>query len=107
MDTADYWSPFGQAIILILIQLGGFGFMTSATIFMLAFGRRIGLQERLLISESMGLTRLGGLITIIKRMAMFTVTAELLGAIIMFFSFAGEYSGGKAAWISLFQSISA
>lgn len=106
-DTADYWTPFGQAIILILIQLGGFGFMTSATIFMLAFGRRIGLQERLLISESMGLTRLGGLVTIVKRMAMFTITAEIVGAIIMFFSFSGEYSGGKAAWISLFQSVSA
>ncbi|MBN2074764.1 MAG: Trk family potassium uptake protein [Dehalococcoidales bacterium] len=107
VDTADYWTPFGQVVILILIQLGGFGFMTSATIFMLAFGRRIGIQERLLISESMGLTRLGGLVTIVKRMAMFTITAELLGAVIMLFSFSGEYSGGKAAWISLFQSVSA
>ncbi len=81
--------------------------MTSATIFMLAFGRRIGLQERLLISESMGLTRLGGLITIVKRMAVFTITAEILGAIIMFFHFSTRYSGGKAAWISVFQSVSA
>ncbi len=107
VDTADYWSPFGQTIILILIQLGGFGFMTSATVFMLVFGRRIGLQERLLISESMGLTRLGGLLKIVRRMAMFTVTIELVGAVIMFFNFSGEYSGGKAAWISLFQSVSA
>ncbi|UCC17043.1 MAG: hypothetical protein JSU58_00370, partial [Dehalococcoidales bacterium] len=107
VDTADYWTSFGQAVILLLIQLGGFGFMTSATIFMLAFGRRIGLQERLLISESMGLTQLGGLITIVKRMALFTAIVEILGAVILFLHFSHQYSVGKAVWISFFQSVSA
>jgi trk system potassium uptake protein TrkH len=107
VDTADYWTPFGQVVILILIQLGGFGFMTSATIFMLAFGRRIGLQERLLIRESMGLVRLGGLITIVKRMAIFSAIAELIGAGILYIQFSSDYSPGKAAWVSVFQSVSA
>ena len=48
VDTAEYWSPFGQGVILFLIQAGGFGFMTSAVLFLLAFRRRIGLRERLL-----------------------------------------------------------
>lgn len=107
VDTADYWNAFGQAVILILIQLGGFGFMTSATIFMVAIGRRIGLQERLLISESMGLSRLGGLIYIVKRMAIFTLVAEAAGMILFLFHFLKEYSAGKAIWVSLFQSVSA
>jgi trk system potassium uptake protein TrkH len=107
VDTADNWTPFGQAVILILIQLGGFGFMTSATIFMLAFGRRIGLQERLLISESMGLTQLGGLIIIVKRMALFTAIVEILGAGILYLHFSHQYSAVKAVWISFFQSVSA
>jgi trk system potassium uptake protein TrkH len=67
VDTGDYWNLFGQIIIFVLIQLGGFGFMTSATLFLLAFGRRIGLRERLLIGESMGMQKMGGLIAIVKR----------------------------------------
>lgn len=81
--------------------------MTSATVFLLAFGRRIGLQERLLIRESMGLAQLGGLVTIVKRMALFTLAAELIGAAIFYIFFYTQYSTGTALWVSLFQSISA
>ncbi len=107
VDTADYWSFFGQLVIMLLIQAGGFGFMTSATVFLLAFGRRVGLQERLLIRESMGLTQLGGLVTIVKRMAVFTLVAELIGAAIFYIYFSAQYSPGRAVWVSFFQSISA
>lgn len=107
MDTADYWSLFGQIVILILIQIGGFGFMTSATLFLLAFGRRIGLRERLLIGESMGLTQLGGLPTIIKRMAIFTIIMEIAGAALFYLRFSTESPAGTAIWKSLFQAISA
>jgi len=107
VDTADYWSLFGQIVILVLIQAGGFGFMTSATVFLLAFGRRIGLQERLLIRESMGLAQLGGLVRIVKRMAVFTLVAEVIGAAIFYLHFSTQYSAGTALRVSLFQSISA
>ncbi len=107
VDTADYWSTFGQAVIFVLIQVGGFGFMTSATVFLLAFGRRIGLQERLLISESLGLSRLGNLVSLVKKMAVFTIVAELIGAIIFLIQFSANFSSGKAIWIALFQSVSA
>jgi len=107
VDTADYWSFFGQIVILVLIQAGGFGFMTSATVFLLAFGRRIGLRERLLIRDSMGLAQLGGLVRIVKRMALFTVAVELIGAALFYLHFSTQYSPGTAGWISLFQSISA
>jgi len=107
VDTADYWSLFGQIVILVLIQAGGFGFMTSATVFLLAFGRRIGLQERLLIRESMGLAQLGGLVKIVKRMAVFTLVAEVIGAAIFYLHFSTQYSPGTALQVSLFQSISA
>jgi trk system potassium uptake protein len=107
VDTADHWSLFGQIIICILIQLGGFGFMTSATIFLLAFGRKIGLQERLLIQESMGLVKLGGLINIIKWMLLFTFVTEIIGAGILYLQFNTDYSSGEAIWLSIFHSISA
>ncbi len=107
VDTADYWSFFGQLVIIILIQIGGFGFMTSATVFLLTFGRRIGLQERLLIRESMGLAQLGGLDTIVKRMAAFTLLTEIIGATIFYLYFYTQYSTDTAVWVSIFQSISA
>jgi trk system potassium uptake protein TrkH len=107
VDTLDYWTIFGQAVILVLIQLGGFGFMTSATVFLVALGRRIGLRERLLIRESVGVTQLGGLLRIILGMGIFTIAAEVIGAIVFYIRFSGEYPLGTAVWKSVFQSVSA
>lgn len=107
VDTASYWSPFGQAVIFVLIQLGGFGFMTSATLFLQAFRRKIGLRERLLIKESLGLSRLGGVIRIVRRMALFTIMVEATGALVFFIYFSRSMPAEKAIWTSVFQSVSA
>ena len=107
VDTGTYWSSFGQGVILALIQIGGFGFMTSATLLMLAFGRRIGLRERLLIGGSMGLSRLGGLVRIVRNMAVFTLLAEGIGAAVFFIRFSAENPLRLAIWKSAFHSISA
>ncbi len=56
VDTLDHWNYFGQFIVIVLIQLGGLGFMTSTTILLMAARRRIGLRERMLISESAGIS---------------------------------------------------
>lgn len=76
VDTGTYWSHFGQVVIMLLIQIGGFGFMTSATLLLLALRRRIGLRERLLIRDSMGTEHLGGLVRTVRRMAIFTILVE-------------------------------
>ena len=81
--------------------------MTSATLLLLAFGRRIGLQERLLIGESMGLARLGGVVRIVKSVVIFTLLVEGIGAAIFFFRFSGDNPLKLAAWKSAFHSISA
>jgi trk system potassium uptake protein len=107
LDTADYWSLFGQIVIIVLIQLGGFGFMTSATFFLLAFGRRIGLREKVLISESIGITRLGGLVKLIWLMAGFTLLTEAVGAVCFYFMYSKVNQGDVSIWHSIFQSISA
>ncbi len=107
VDTADHWSYFGQGVILTLIQLGGFGFMTSATLFLLMFGRRIGLRERLLIRESMGLAKLGGLVKLVKRMAIFAISVEIIGAAVFYVHLSIEDPGGPTLWRSVFHSISA
>ncbi|MDP2918597.1 MAG: potassium transporter TrkG, partial [Dehalococcoidia bacterium] len=107
VDTSDFWSPFGEAVILFLIQIGGFGFMTSATLILLALGRKIGLRERLLIKEAMGVTQLGGVVRIIRQMALFTLILEILGAALIYLHLSTLYPEGQALWKSVFQSVSA
>jgi trk system potassium uptake protein len=107
VDTADYWSRFGQTVIVALMQLGGFGFMVTATFFLLAFGRRIGLREKIVISESIGVTRLGGVVRIIAAMAGFTLVAEAAGAAGFYFRYAETHTTGQSIWLASFQSVSA
>jgi trk system potassium uptake protein TrkH len=107
VDTADHFSFFGQLVMLILIQLGGLGFMASATLFLMALGHKIGLSERILIKESMGVEYLGGLLKLVIRIVLFTVIAEGLGAIILSLSFAAHEPAGTAIWKGIFQSVSA
>ena len=107
VDTADHWSFFGQVVILALIQLGGFGFMTSATLFLLAFGRRIGLREKILISESIGISRLGGVVKVVGLMAVFTVLIEAAGAACFYLNYSDANPTDTSIWLSAFQSVSA
>jgi trk system potassium uptake protein len=106
VDTADYWSLFGHIVIITLIQLGGFGFMTSATFFLLAFGRRIGLREKVLIGESIGITRLGGIVKLIWLMAGFTLITEAAGAVCFYFQYSKENPTDISIWLSVFHTIS-
>lgn len=107
VDTADYYSLFGQMVILILIQLGGLGFMASTTLFIMALRRKIGLRGRLLIKESLGVEYLGGLLKLVIRMVPFIVIAEGLGALVFSLRFAEQNPPWTAIWKGIFQSISA
>jgi trk system potassium uptake protein len=106
VDTADHWSQFGQYVIFALIQIGGFGFMTTATMFLLMFGRRIGLRERMLIGESLGMQRFGGMVRVVWQMAIFTVAVEVLGMVLIYF-YTGIGSEDMPLWKSAFHSVSA
>lgn len=107
VDTLDYWSSFGQFVIMALIQLGGFGYMTITTMLLIALGRRIGLRERLLIGESIGISRIGGVVRLVRNMVFFTLAAEIAGGAIFYARFSTEYPPLTAAWKSIFQSVSA
>jgi len=109
LDTATHWSPFGQAVILLLIQAGGFGFMTGSTLFLfLLVGRRTGLRDRILAQASTGVADLGSVTQVIRGVAVFTVLAESIGALVLaaaFFARSGD--PGHAAWHGLFHAVSA
>jgi trk system potassium uptake protein TrkH len=108
VTCSTHFTSFGQAVLLVLMQVGGFGFMTSATLLLLAFGRSIGLREKLLIGESLGVERLGGLVSLLLGIAFFTMVCEGFGAILLYIRFSQDFaSPATAIWQALFHSISA
>lgn len=106
-DTGSQFTGFGQAVIITLIQLGGLGFMTFAVLISVAFGRRIGLKERINISEALGTGRLGGMVRLVQRILYGTLIMEALAAIILIIRFCFDMPFGKAVWFGIFHSISA
>ena len=108
VDTATHWSPFGHVVILALVQVGGFGFMTGSTlILLLLVGRRTGLRDRLLVQASTGV-ELGNVTSLVRRVAVFTVVAEVAGAVLLAAGFlARGMDGPQAAWWGVFHAISA
>lgn len=107
VDTATHWSGFGEAVILGLIQFGGLGFMTSATLLFLLFGLRLGLRERIYLSQSMDLSRMGGVVNLTRRAILFTLIIESIGFVILSARFAFDDPLGTALWRGLFHSVSA
>ncbi|CAN5755891.1 Trk family potassium uptake protein [soil metagenome] len=109
VDTGTYWSGFGQTVIMLLIQAGGFGFMTSSTLLLLlVVRRRTRLRDRVLVQESMGSGELGNVTGLVGRVALFTLLTEAAGAALLTFSFLGEgHSAGTSIWFGAFHAISA
>ena len=106
-DTYTFWSPFGQAVILVLIQLGGLGFMTIATLFSLLLRRKIGIRERELLSESINSSHIGGIVRLTKKIAFGTLFCELTGAILLSFRFCPDFGFWSGLWAAVFTSVSA
>jgi trk system potassium uptake protein TrkH len=112
VDTANHWSPFGQVVIMVLIQLGGFGIMAGSTLLLFLFLRRTTLRDRVLVQESLGGLQLGTVTTLVKRIAIFTIVCELIGAVILSIAFmAGPEAGPTwhplGIWWGIFHAISA
>ncbi|MFV0497156.1 MAG: TrkH family potassium uptake protein [Candidatus Fimivivens sp.] len=106
-DTWTQFSGFGQTIILLLIQIGGLGFMAVAIFFSLVVGRRIGLRERSLLAEAVSVTKVGGLIRLVKRMLIGTALFEGVGAALLAIRFVPQFGLGRGIWFSVFHSVSA
>lgn len=106
-DTYTCWSGFGQVIILCLIQIGGVGFMTLAITAMAAAGRKIGLQSRMLMQNSISAPHLGGIVRITRFILLGTLLVEGIGVILLGFYFIPRLGFGEGLWYSVFHAISA
>ena len=105
-DTGRYWSVFGQAVILTLIQIGGLGVVTVAASFALLSGRRISLMQRSIMQDAISAPKVGGIVRLTRFILRGTFLIELIGALAMLPVFCRDY-GWRGIWMAVFHSISA
>ena len=106
-DTATYWSPFGQAVILMMIQIGGMGVVTVAVSIATISGRKIGLMQRSTMQEAIAAPSVGGIVRLTGFILKATICIEMTGALLLMPVFCKDYGIIKGIWYSLFHSISA
>ena len=106
-DTGTAYSTFGHVVLMILIQIGGLGFMTFATLIFGLMGRHITLRERLIMRDSMNEDAMGGVVQLIHWVAKSAFTVELFGAVLFAIRLIPIYGMGKGAFYALFHAVSA
>lgn len=105
-DTGSYWSAFGQAVIITLIQIGGLGVVTIAASFSMLAGRRISLMQRSTMQDAISAPKVGGIVKLTKFIITGTFIIEAVGAVSMMPVFCKNF-GAKGIWMSVFHSVSA
>ncbi len=107
VDTATHYSLFGQLVILMLIQVGGFGYMTTAMLLALLVGRRIGLRERMVLGESYNLYALGGVVRFTRMVILVTLAIEGSGALLLALRWVPEVGLPRGVYWGVFHAVSA
>ena len=105
-DTATHWTVFGQAVILLLVQIGGMGVITISVGLVGLTGKKIGLRERSTIQESISAPQLGGIVKFIGFIIKTAVVIEVIGTLLFLPVFCKEF-GAVGIWYAFFHSISA
>ena len=106
-DTVSHWSVFGQAVILILIQIGGMGVVTAALTLAFISGRRIGLMQRSVMQEAISAPQVGGIVKLTRFIVLTSLSIELIGALLLMPVFIPEFGWDQGIWFSVFHSVSA
>ena len=107
VDTGTTFSLFGQIVLIVLIQVGGLGFMVFATMLMVMLGRKISIRGRMLIRESMNASSLSDLGSLTRLYLLLSLAIELTGTITLCFRFVPLYGWKHGTWMALFHSVSA
>jgi trk system potassium uptake protein TrkH len=107
VDVSTVFSPFGKAVILILIQLGGLGIMTFSTLVFTLIGKQISYQERKILKEDLNTYTIGGIVKFLKRIVLIVAGIEIIGAVFLTLGFSGTMPLKKAMIYGIFHSVSA
>ena len=106
VDTGDTFSLFGELVILTLIQVGGLGFMTFATLLFALLGKKVSLKEKILLKEAYNVDNTAGIAQLVKRILIFTIVTESVGALILAARFTADMSIGQAIYFGFFHAVS-
>ncbi len=106
VNTATYWSTFGHAVIFTLMLVGGLGFTTLATFFLIVLGQRITLPERMLMRDTLGVDRLGGLVAVLRNIVLIVLAIYVIGMLLIWWRLQEVFPPGEALWQSAFLSVS-
>lgn len=107
VDTGRDFSYFGQAVILLLIQVGGLGILTAGTLLAFLTGRRLGFRERLNLQAQLSALQVGGVVRLVRNILLLVFGVELAGALLLYVRMAAVEGWGHGAWQAVFHSISA
>ena len=106
-DTVLYWSPFGQLVILLLIQIGGMGVVTMAVAVFVFSGRKIGLKQRWVMQESISAPQVGGIVRMTGFILKTAFVIEGTGALLLAFRFCPQFGFFRGLWYAVFHAVSA
>ncbi|TQR42166.1 TrkH family potassium uptake protein [Paenibacillus popilliae] len=106
VDTGTHFTVFGQVVIMLLIQIGGLGFMTMATLFALALKKKISLKERLILQEALNQGSMEGIVRLIRKVILFAVCIEGTAAVLFSVRWAFDLPLGKAIYFGIFHAVS-
>ncbi|OUM88018.1 TrkH family potassium uptake protein [Caldibacillus debilis] len=107
LDTGSDFSFFGQLVIMLLVQIGGLGFMTYGVIFAVLLGKKISLKDRLLVRESTKSISFKGVVRLTFAVIVIAFSLELIAAAVLTLRWAGEFGWQEAAYLALFHAVSA
>lgn len=106
-DTWTQWSGFGQAVILCLIELGGLGFISAASLVIFLLRRKVGLRQRMLMAQALSLNDMEGVVRLQKLVLLGSIGIQIVGAGVLFFRFLPQFGPRRAIIWGIFHAVSA
>lgn len=106
-DTCSLWNGFGQIVIITLIEIGGLGFMSAASLVIFVLRKKVGLRQRMVIAQALSVNEMDGVVRLQKWVLLGSLVIQLAGAVILFCRFIPEYTFRQSLKWSIFHSISA
>jgi len=106
-DTWSQWSGFGQVVILCMIETGGLGFMSAASLVIFLFRRKVGLRQRMVMAQALSLNEMESVVRLQKWVIFGSLSVQLLGALVLMLRFLPDYGFRQAAIWGVFHSVSA
>jgi trk system potassium uptake protein len=107
VDTGTHFSKVGQFFIMLLVQVGGLGYMTATTFLLLLVGRRFNLKQKIALQQALDRTGIHGAAQVVRSIIATTLLFEITGVFLLLFAFVPDHGWSRGLWLAIFHSISA